>query len=281
MLNRRSLKLIVVLIETSTFTVDTSKSNKAFLADKIRFDFNDKAPLNIVTLRHQNEGLLSNMNEFVGTVSSCLHLAANTHLELMDEEIRKMDLQRTLPGWNYCKFFLVKEEKILLLLSLGMTVEALVAYDELEATLFDILDSSSESDSATFASILPPRELIAGSDLYDLESKPYRHMMQHSEISLYEFGVYLFSSQSAILIESGMFEDFLRRCKRFICSFVALNSVSKHRQSIWIFDAVIATCKYIYQTSKNLAPFAKSICDLLLLADLQVICVKLAYSNIF
>ncbi len=89
--NRRFLKLIVFLIEKSPFSVDNNKSSKAFLADKIRFDFGDKANLNVLSMKHQSDGVLSGVPECIELISNCTFASASGQLEVLDDEIRKID----------------------------------------------------------------------------------------------------------------------------------------------------------------------------------------------
>ncbi len=50
-------------------------------------------------------------------------------------EMRKLDSERLVPGWNYLRFFAVKEGLALLYETFGLDDEALMQYDELEAVL--------------------------------------------------------------------------------------------------------------------------------------------------
>ena len=263
--NRRSLKLIVILIEKNAFSVDTNKSSKAFLADKIKFDFGDKATLNVVSLKHQSDGVLTGVAECVELISSCNFASASSQLEFLDEEIRKIDSQRLVPGWNYCKFFIAKEEKALLNLSLGLVIDALLAYEELEATYHQM------QDVFKFDAVLPPREHISGQDLFAIEDKPYREMIHRNEVCAYDFGVYLFSCQALILGSLKKYSDFLTKTKKFVCAFTSLEAVSKHQRDLWIFDSIISACRFLYSNDpKSVDSFNAELSDLLLLAESMV-----------
>src|SRR5271154_6203714 len=56
-----------------------------------------------------------------------------------EEDIRKMDSQRTLPGWNYCTFFILKEGLAQSFEHMFLLEDALIQYDELEASFFQLL----------------------------------------------------------------------------------------------------------------------------------------------
>jgi hypothetical protein len=56
-----------------------------------------------------------------------------------EEDIRKMDAQRTTPGWNYCTFFILKEGLAQSFEHMFLLEDALIQYDELEASFFQML----------------------------------------------------------------------------------------------------------------------------------------------
>ena len=56
-----------------------------------------------------------------------------------DEDTRRLDQQRLMPGWNYCQFFIMKESMAFTYELMGLYEEALVHYDELEAGFFQTL----------------------------------------------------------------------------------------------------------------------------------------------
>src|SRR5271169_1632885 len=56
-----------------------------------------------------------------------------------EEDIRKMDAQRILPGWNYCTFFILKEGLAQSFEHMLLLEDALIQYDELEASFSQML----------------------------------------------------------------------------------------------------------------------------------------------
>lgn len=56
-----------------------------------------------------------------------------------EEDIRRLDSQRQMPGWNYCTFFILKEGLTNAYEMMNLHEEALRQYDELEASFFQIL----------------------------------------------------------------------------------------------------------------------------------------------
>ena len=57
-----------------------------------------------------------------------------------EDDIREKDAQRSLPGWNFCTFFILKEGLARGFESVGLVEDALVVYDELSVGLDTVLD---------------------------------------------------------------------------------------------------------------------------------------------
>ena len=62
-----------------------------------------------------------------------------------EEDIREKDAQRTLPGWNFCTFFMLKEGLARGFESVGLVEDALVGYDELAVGLDAIVRDQTSS----------------------------------------------------------------------------------------------------------------------------------------
>lgn len=73
-----------------------------------------------------------------------------------EEDIREKDAQRTLPGWNFCTFFMLKEGLARGFESVGLVEDALVGYDELAVGLDGIIrDQVLGSENEHSGSFLP------------------------------------------------------------------------------------------------------------------------------
>lgn len=64
-----------------------------------------------------------------------------------EEDIREKDAQRSLPGWNFCTFFVLKEGLARGFESVGLVEDALVGYDELAVGLDAIVREQSANGS--------------------------------------------------------------------------------------------------------------------------------------
>ncbi|KAK4100426.1 hypothetical protein N658DRAFT_559703 [Parathielavia hyrcaniae] len=155
-----------------------------------------------------------------------------------EEDIKERDAQRSLPGWNFCTFFILKEGLARGFESVGLVEDALVVYDELSVGLDNIIKEQAMAGSAeTHGGALLSytedlKELaqkalaeIAGGQLefdeeeaVDLQSagkkraetfdsipisssrKSYRDLILANNVSLFDFRCYIFSRQIALLL---------------------------------------------------------------------------------
>ncbi|KAH6642789.1 TMEM1 family protein-like protein [Boeremia exigua] len=142
-----------------------------------------------------------------------------------EDDIRKNDAQRSLPGWNFNTFFVLKEGLARGFESTGLVDDALLGYDELSIGLDTVL-----RDQANDGSVL--QMLSHSEDLYqrvvevleqsqgdasnsedhaqfhddkpiDAQKKDYRGLILANNISIFEFRVYIFARQMSILLRMG------------------------------------------------------------------------------
>jgi hypothetical protein len=142
-----------------------------------------------------------------------------------EEDIRKNDSQRSLPGWNFNTFFVLKEGLARGFESAGLVDDALLGYDELSIGLDTVIRDQANDGSAL-------QMLSHSEDLYqqavkvleqsqdtdgnvrdhvqfhddkpiDAKKKDYRGLILANNISIFEFRVYIFARQMSILLRMG------------------------------------------------------------------------------
>ena len=154
-----------------------------------------------------------------------------------EEDIREKDAQRSLPGWNFCTFFVLKEGLARGFESVGLVEDALVGYDELAVGLDAIIREQSAigGGSEHGGSFLPYTEDLKNQfgkardallrdvgaepetdDPIDLQrstianeadevplnavKKRYRELILSNDISIFDFRCYLFARQLSLLL---------------------------------------------------------------------------------
>lgn len=156
-----------------------------------------------------------------------------------EEDIKERDAQRTLPGWNFCTFFILKEGLARGFENVGLVEDALVGYDELSIGLDSVVqelatsgsagglggamlshtdelkqaaekildealgqDGVDEEEAVDMQSKEVPREQFDAIPI-SATKKAYRDMILANKVSVFEFRCYIFSRQIALLLRLG------------------------------------------------------------------------------
>jgi hypothetical protein len=79
--------------------------------------------------------LIDQLNDLVDKVKHAILTSFDLRVAQYEEDIKEKDSQRSLPGWNFCTFFILKEGLARGFENVGLLEDALVGYDELAAGL--------------------------------------------------------------------------------------------------------------------------------------------------
>ena len=159
-----------------------------------------------------------------------------------EDDIRERDSQRSLPGWNFCTFFILKEGLAIGFEEVGLFEDALVGYDELSYgldivireqaagegdehggilslstedlhTKLETLLLEAKSTSSDDKDIKTQRPASISLQLNDKEfpvdpnSKAYRELILANNISIFDFRVYIFARQTSLLLKAARQAD--------------------------------------------------------------------------
>ena len=149
---------------------------------------------------------------FLGLMKKCVSATISKQALEYSEKIRTMDSQRTLPGWNYCQFFLLKEGLAITYQRAGMMSESLRLYQELEILFLNLKDQKNAPstpnnlngplDTFISDSFLKNKEgvVVVPSILNLLKKKPeLREEIYKSSICELYLRSYIFSRQADII----------------------------------------------------------------------------------
>ncbi|KAI8320213.1 hypothetical protein GQ54DRAFT_263960, partial [Martensiomyces pterosporus] len=211
--------------------------------DRIKSDFQTKKDAeHVVSLRPD---AIESWNSAFLVIRDRVVQALEDRVAHFVDEIRRMDANRMLPGWNYCKFFILKEGLVNLYRLMGLNEEALAQYDELEAVFFQLLDSHLLSWFTQFGGGEPGDDFT---DLLDMRKKPYRQQMVDNTITMFDFRVYLFGRQCELLIELERYEEFVERAQRFIATFSkAMRAPGTGLSLAFVTSWTYSTCQNIVE----------------------------------
>lgn len=122
------------------------------ILEKVKADFNGSskgAVDRVAQIRLPKEGqqtqtqaqsqdqsdLIDQLNDLVEKVKHAILTSFDLRVAQYEEDIKEKDSQRSLPGWNFCTFFILKEGLARGFENVGLLEDALVGYDELAAGL--------------------------------------------------------------------------------------------------------------------------------------------------
>ncbi|KAJ2102223.1 hypothetical protein GGI16_003261 [Coemansia sp. S142-1] len=224
-------------------------SNNKFLSmrtsvfDRLKSDFQGKkdAGEHVVLLQ---TGAVESWNSVFLTMRERVVQALEERVSQLADDMRRMDANRMLPGWNYCKFFVLKEGIVRLYRLMGLQDEALAQYDELEAVFFQLLGAQRLSWFSTFGGLAEGDDY---SDILDTNKRAYGRQLVETTISLFDFRMYLFGCQAQLLVALGHYAELAERAQRFIATF----GRSMREPGTGLSTAFVAA--WTYSTCMNIA----------------------------
>lgn len=232
----------------------SSKRGPAYLVEKIRTDFNStsKSEVDHVAQIQINEEFSggpplgqgpedgdTGWGDLVFKLKTLILSSFDQRVKQYEEDIKEKESQRTLPGWNFNTFFVLKEGLAKGFESVGLVEDALTSYHELSLGLSSIVEErSSESTNAPAADTLRShteellgqykvvsqqqfrhlsgiqssnesnndritamKDVISLGDLIlDVDRKPFRELILANKLSAFDFQCYIFARQVALLL---------------------------------------------------------------------------------
>ncbi|KIW28759.1 uncharacterized protein PV07_04633 [Cladophialophora immunda] len=245
----KSSKHISLEASESTDSVNSkskwSGKSPSTIFDKLRADFSSsKSSISRVTqVRLLEPGdkstpltsaeLEEQWQDLVDCLKTCILRSFDARVAQYELDIRERDSQRSLPGWNFCTFLVLKEGLAKGFENLGLLEDALAVYDELSLGLDTLvkeqvqkndhdesgalLTFSKESKGLLRAALDPETQSIpsiyADSQLdlnhilaadqddfpFDVERKNYRNLILSNDVSALDLRIYLFTREMEIL----------------------------------------------------------------------------------
>ncbi|KAJ4269909.1 hypothetical protein NW762_001580 [Fusarium torreyae] len=176
--------------------------------------------------------------ELIAKLKSLILTSFDLRVTQYEEDIKEKDGQRSLPGWNFCTFFILKEGLARGFESVGLVEDALVGYDELSVGLDSVINEQADEGSPTRhggamlsytedlkkvidkALAKAPDGNTQDEEAVDLQSnepvkeqfdeipisatkKAYRDKILANDVSVFDFRCYIFARQIALLLRLG------------------------------------------------------------------------------
>ena len=229
-----------------------SKRSSSNLIEKIRTDFNgtSKSAVDRVaqiyisgeTVGQSSDDGDTGWGDLIFKMKSLILASFDLRVRQYEEDIKERESQRSLPGWNFNTFFVLKEGLAMGFESVGLIEDALTSYHELAVGLYSILEGRfAEGPSTTSASqfqdytndlLVEIKKAAAvalgaslqsngegnhsldkhgeattnedlGHDILSTDRKPFRELILANKISAFDFQCYIFARQAALLLRMG------------------------------------------------------------------------------
>jgi hypothetical protein len=248
--------LILHVVQDGNGSEKTATSSKwgrttTTVLEKVKADFNGtskSAVDRVAQLRLPNPGttqkpadLPDQLEDLVDKVKNGILASFDLRVAQYEEDIKEKDSQRSLPGWNFCTFFILKEGLARGFENVGLFDDALLGYDELSIGLDTAIDEQLEGSGEQHGSAFlmhtedwqkkamaaldsaagpkggddeeptPVPELDAKDFPIDSNKKSYREMILASNISIFDFRIYIFSRQLTLLLRAGKAPSLLNK----------------------------------------------------------------------
>ncbi|KDQ16168.1 hypothetical protein BOTBODRAFT_65084 [Botryobasidium botryosum FD-172 SS1] len=245
--NRRNQEWLVVLLVRPDEKQASGKrlfQIKGSIIDKIRADINTGKRDRCVQLTWSPgvddptawTDLISKMKE--GIMSTF-----DAGVALREEEVKRSESQRTMPGWNFCTFFTLKESLASSFEAMNLLEDAQIQYDELEATFLQVLK---ENATSPFTYLGGDSPFDDSAPLLSITKKPYRDLILTNSISLFDFRIYLLARQCSVLGKMGYITRAAKKAEWFINTFSKTlrqneSSLGEYFIESWMYSAALST----------------------------------------
>ncbi|KIM49469.1 hypothetical protein M413DRAFT_60851 [Hebeloma cylindrosporum] len=154
--------------------------------------------------------------EFANKMKESLLHAFDSSMDLRREEVKRSENQQAMPGWNFCTFFILKESLASSFEGMNIFEEALIQYDELEASFYRV---SKERNMSWFGPLMDPDPKDDLLPLLSITKKPYRELILANTISIFDFRVYLLARQCQLLAKMGKINEITSKVGFFLGAF--------------------------------------------------------------
>ncbi|KAJ7063184.1 trafficking protein particle complex subunit 10 [Mycena amicta] len=190
---------------------------KGSVLDKLKSDFNSDKRDRCVQLSwtsgYTNPAVWA---EFLNKLKDGILSSFDSAVTQREEEVKRSESQRQMPGWNFCTFFVLKESLAGSFHGVNLFDDALVQYDELEASFYQVLK---ERNLSWFGTLITPATNDDSAPLLSISKKPYRDLILANTISVFDFRIYLLARQCEILASMGRINEVGKKAAAFLGAF--------------------------------------------------------------
>ncbi|EKM83061.1 hypothetical protein AGABI1DRAFT_118454 [Agaricus bisporus var. burnettii JB137-S8] len=219
---------------------------KGSVLDKLRTDFNqDKRDRCIQVTWSTTNDKPSAWGEFANKVKDSLMTAFDAAVSQREEEVRRSESQQSMPGWNFCTFFILKESLASSYEGMNFFEEALIQFEELEELFNHIW---TEKNFSWFGTLIDPGPDDDTLPLLSVSKKPYRDLILASNISVFDLRTYLLTRQCELLAKLGRIGQIAVNTSSFLARFgqrlrAAADTLPLYFVESWIYSSSLSVAQ--------------------------------------
>ncbi|KAJ3896581.1 trafficking protein particle complex subunit 10 [Lentinula edodes] len=190
---------------------------KGSVLDKVRADFNtDKRERCVQLVWSTGTNNPAAWAEFLNKLRDGVLSAFESAVIQREEDVRRSEGQRQMPGWNFCTFFILKESLATSFEGMTLYDDALVVYEELEISFYQVLK---EKNLSWFGTLITPLPTDDSAPLLSISKKTYKDLILANNISVFDFRIYVLSRQCELLAKAGRLTEVCKKVGVFLSAF--------------------------------------------------------------
>ncbi len=198
--SRKHEEWLIVLVVLTSKVVTNRYSSKSSVVEKIKSDFNVSKRDRVVSvkIRTGDADEAGTWTEFIGRMKEGILDGFDGKVTQYEDDTKRLDSKRNMPGWNFCTFFALKEGLALSFENMKLVEDALTQYAELEVTFHQVVRNQ---ELAYFPSHVPTDRGDDSAAILLTNRKPYRTLILENSISTFDLRCYMFARQAQLLLK--------------------------------------------------------------------------------
>ncbi|KAF4576476.1 hypothetical protein EYR40_000715 [Pleurotus pulmonarius] len=211
--------------------------------ERIKTDFNaekrDRCVQMVWSALQENPAVWADL---ISKTKDGLITAFESAVNQREEDVRRSESQRAMPGWNFCTFFILKESLASSFQGLNLYEDAYMQYAELESSFQQVLK---EKNASWFGTFIQPGPRDDSLPLLSTNKKPYRDLILANTISVFDLRSYILARQCTLLWKLGRINDIGKAVASFLSTFGRLlrdheTPLPKFFVESWIYSSCLS-----------------------------------------
>ncbi|KIK59816.1 hypothetical protein GYMLUDRAFT_261811 [Collybiopsis luxurians FD-317 M1] len=227
---------------------------KGSVLDKVRADFNtDKRERCVQLVWSGGTNNPATWAEVLNKLRDGVLSAFEAAVIQREDEVRRSEGQRQMPGWNFCTFFILKESLASSFEGMTLYDDALLVYEELEFSFSQVLK---EKNLSWFGTLIAPGPTDDSAPLLSNSKKAYRDLILANNITVFDFRIYLLSRQCELLAKAGRVTEICKKVGVFLSVFgrrlrEAESEIPPFFVESWIYSSALTVVDQVDAWSAN------------------------------